>query len=167
MLNQILDHINNYFIKDVYRGEFTIEDSQIFNTLPLHDGQYFRICGSIFNDGVYQYPAYGLVDEVFEGEIWALAIPPAIISLAHEIGDWQAKYGESVVSPFQSESFGGYSYSKGSVSNGNGGSASIDWKSAFGSQLNRWRKFKTGVDPARKVELSSVNGRCNHHESLD
>ena len=53
-----------------------------------------------------------LDDEEFTGAVWALGIPKAVIQLADDIDAWRAKY-ESVnsqaMSPFQSESFGGYS----------------------------------------------------------
>ena len=47
------------------------------------------------------------------------------------------KYGEKSLSPYQSESFGGYSYTKASASNGD----QVDWKTVFRSRLNRWRKI--------------------------
>lgn len=164
MLNEVLDYLNNYFIKDAYYGEFSIVDGKLADVDFLSDGQYFKVCGSVFNDGVFQYPAYGLIDETFSGELWALAIPPAIISLAHEISDWQTKYGEAVASPFQSESFGGYSYSKGSAGSDGGSSG---WKSSFGSKLNRWRKLKMGVDVNHIPYKSSLQKGCIHHELIE
>ena len=113
MLEQVLMNIRNWFTVDggSHSGTFTIKDGCI--TLPfLADGQYFSIGGSVFNDGLHQYPATDLVDEEFSGAIWALAIPPAVVDLADEIGAWQEKNGEASASPYQSESFGGYSYSK-------------------------------------------------------
>ena len=141
MLEQILDHIHNYFIKDVYRGEYEIAANTI--NLPfLVDGQYFKIVGSIFNDGLHEYPAFNLHDETFEGEIWALAIPNAVINLSREVDDWIEKYGEQAASPYQSESFGGYSYSKKSLGNqsSNRGDA-FNWQDVFKSRLNHWRKI--------------------------
>lgn len=143
MLEQILDHIHNYFVKDVYKGEYEIVSNTI--NLPfLIDGQYFKIVGSVLNDGLYQYPSSDLQDETFKGEIWALAIPPAIIKLADEVETWVNKYGECAASPYQSESFGGYSYSKKSFGNASGnanGSDTSTWQSVFKSRLNHWRKI--------------------------
>ena len=139
MLEQVLMNIRNWFTVDggIYSGTFTIKDGGI--TLPfLADGQYFRICGSVFNDGLHQYPATDLVDEEFSGAIWALAIPPAVVDLADEIGAWQEKNGEASASPYQSESFGGYSYSKATDSASGG---SVTWQSAFRSRLNAYRKL--------------------------
>ena len=121
----------------IYSGTFTIKDGGI--TLPfLADMQYFRICGSVFNDGLHQYNVLDLVDETFTGTIWALAIPKAVIDLADEIGKWQEKNGEAASSPFSSESFGGYSYSKSTDAETGG---AVTWQSAFKQQLSAWRKI--------------------------
>ena len=139
MLEQVLMNIRNWFpVKGgIHSGTFTIKDGGI--TLPfLAYGQYFRICGSVFNDGLHQYPATDLVDEEFSGAIWELAIPPAVVDLADEIQKWQEKNGEVSVSPYQSESFGGYSYSKATDSASGG---AVTWQSAFKRQLSTWRKI--------------------------
>lgn len=139
MLEQLLRHLKNYFVAEMYFDVYKIEKGSI--TLPfLFEGQYFRIIGSVFNDGIYQYPVSTLTDEEFDGAIWALAIPPEVISLADEIKKWQEKYGESANSPYQSESFGGYSYTSKS-NNSMGGNKSFTWKDAFASRLNDWRKI--------------------------
>ena len=138
MLEQVLMNIRNWFTVDggIYSGTFTIEDGGI--TLPfLANGQYFRICGSVFNDGLHQYPEDDLVDETFNGTIWALAIPPAVVDLADEISKWQEKNGEAASGIYQSESFGGYQYSKQTESDG--GQVTV-W-SAFRKRLNQWRKL--------------------------
>lgn len=139
MLEQVLMNIRNWFTVDggIHSGTFTIKDGGI--TLPfLADGQYFRICGSVFNDGLHQYPATDLADEEFSGTIWELAIPPAVVELADEIGAWQEKNGEASASPYQSESFGGYSYSKATDSASGG---AVTWQSVFKRQLIAWRKI--------------------------
>lgn len=141
MLEQILDYIHNYFERDIVDGSFAISDGSVMLDF-LQVGQYFRICGSVFNDGVYKYPASGLIDETFTGEIWAMAVPPAVIALADEITAWIDKYGDAMNSPYQSESFGGYSYSKGSGQNSSNNSSNpADWRVVFGSRLNHWRKI--------------------------
>lgn len=142
MLEQILREIKNYFIREVWSGNFSIESGALDVDFLL-DGQYFKIQGSIFNDGVYQYPASDLKDEEFEGEIWALAVPPSVISLAEEVTDWNTANDAVIKSPYTSESFGGYSYSKASSSSrGNGESAGVTWKSVFADKLNEWRKIR-------------------------
>ena len=140
MLEEILAFIHNYFIKEIHRGMFKISDGQLLCDF-LQEGQYFRIRGSIFNDGVYQYPASDLADEVFKGEVWAMAVPPSVVDLSERISEWVTKYGDSVSSPYSSESFGGYSYQKASSGQGNAGSSSPTWQSTFAIELNRWRKI--------------------------
>lgn len=59
MLEQVLTHIHNWFrVRDgangIHPGKYIIQDGGI--ALPfLQDGQYFRICGSVFNDGLHRY----------------------------------------------------------------------------------------------------------------
>jgi hypothetical protein len=136
-MNDLCDKLNNYFEREIHTGTFTVENGSI--SLPfLLNGQYFRIVGSVLNDGVYKYPCSGLTDESFRGEVWAMGIPPAVIALLAEINEWQTKYGETVQSPYDSESFAGYSYSKSKDSKtGN----AVTWDVAFRSQLSRWRKI--------------------------
>ena len=139
MLEQVLMHLKNWFLVPggIHEGTYTIEDGGI--TLPfLVNGQYFRICGSVFNNGLHQYPASDLKVETFDGAVWALAVPQAVIELAAEIEEWQKKNGDASVSPYQSESFGGYQYSK-ATDSATGGA--VTWQSAFRSRLNAWRKL--------------------------
>jgi hypothetical protein len=143
MLEQVLRHLNNWFLVDIHRGVFTVENGSI--ALPfLLTNQYFRIVGSVLNDGLHQYPAVDLTDETFTGSVWALAVPKAVIELSVEIEAWQEKNGEAVASPYQSESFGGYSYTKRSAGIDSG--TLNGWQDAFRGRLNDWRKIK-GVGP--------------------
>lgn len=141
MLTEICAYLKNYFIKpdeDIHAGTFTIEGGSI--DLPfLLDGQYFRIVGSALNDGVWQYPASQLSDEVFMGAVWAMRVPPSLIALAAEIDDWQEANAAVINSPYQSESFGGYSYQK-KGSNAEG-AASYSWADQFAARLNPYRRL--------------------------
>lgn len=144
MLEQVLRHLNNWFLVEIHEGEFAVENGSI--TLPfLQNNQYFRVCGSVFNDGLHQYPAVDLTDETFTGTVWALAVPKAVVTLSEDIAAWEKKNGEAVLSPYASESFGGYSYTKSSGGNA-GTSAVTGWQDAFRGRLNDWRKLK-GVEP--------------------
>jgi hypothetical protein len=136
MLDEILAEIRNYFIVNVHSGKFEVIGGNLSPLDFLKDGQYFKIHGSVFNDGFYRYPESGLVDETFSGEIWALAVPPTLIALVADIEDYEKKAKENV-SPFESESFGGYSYTK--ATDGNG--SPLTWKTVFAKKLNRWRKI--------------------------
>lgn len=142
MLEQVLTHIHNWFrIRDgVHPGTYTIQDGGI--ALPfLHEGQYFRIMGSVFNDGLHCYgpKMEPLQDETFDGAVWALAIPKAVVDLAAEMAEWEAKNGAAAAGPYQSESFGGYTYSKATDSQ-TGGTVTV-W-STFRAQLNPYRKLR-------------------------
>ena len=138
MLTELCAELRNYFEVPNGRhfGTFTISDGSIAPLDFLQEGQHFRIVGSVFNDGVYQYPATSLTDEVFEGAVWAMAVPPTLIALAAEI----KAYNDSDAgkpSPFTSESFGGYAYTKATDASG----APIGWQKAFASRLAKWRKL--------------------------
>ena len=143
MLEQVLRHLNNWFLVDIHRGVFTVENGSI--TLPfLQNNQYFRVCGSVFNDGLHQYPAVDLTDETFTGTVWALAVPKAVVTLSEDIAAWEKKNGEAVACPYQRDRFVGYSYTKRSA--GNDGGALNGWQDVFRGRLNDWRKLK-GVEP--------------------
>ena len=134
MIDEICASLHNYFAVDIVPGEYTVNDGEI--TLPfLAAGQFFRVVGSVFCDGVYRCGDKLPADETFDGAIWALAIPPALDAIAAEIEEWKAKNADVLASPYQSESFGGYSYSKGT------GSDSVSWQGVFAKRLNRWRKL--------------------------
>ena len=152
LISEICDYLNNYFDMNddhealpSWRGEFSISDGEIDLTGKILNGQYFRIQNSIFNDGVHQYPATDLTDETFTGKIQAMAIPKDLIAIAGEIEEWMTKNAavdSTAMSPFNSESFAGYAYSKssGGASSGTSGNAPI-WAAAYGGRLARWRKL--------------------------
>lgn len=138
MLETILRTINNFFVVGIYEGTCVVENGGI--SLPfLVPGQYFRVFGSVLNDGVYQYPTTALRDEVFGGVIWALAIPQALIQLSYDIDEWIYQNREAVYSPYKSESFGGYSYTKADGRGGDDGTAAT-WEDVFAVQLAPYRK---------------------------
>lgn len=78
--------------------------------------------------------ASDLTDEVFDGEVWALAVPKAVIDIATEIEAWRKANPDSA---YTSESFGGYSYTTATASDG----MPARWQDAFRRRLNRWRKL--------------------------
>lgn len=137
-LTELCQELRNWFEVGMSFDTYTIENGAI--ELPLMEGQYYRIVGSVFNDGVHVYPDADLQDEVFTGAVWAMAVPPAVSTLLSEINDWVSANSKVLDSPFSSESFGGYSYSKGSGSSSSGG-GDYGWKDHFASRLNRWRKI--------------------------
>lgn len=137
MLEKILSYLNNYFeVSDEppKPEKYTISDGTL-SLDGVSDGQYIRIFGSVFNDGVYQYPLSGLTDEVFTGYVIPLAVPKAVVSLADEIGEWTKSNQPTA---YTSESFGGYSYNKATGANG----TAATWREVFASDLAPYRKMK-------------------------
>ena len=136
MLTEILAYLRNYFVVETHEDTFEI----IGGVLPLgflQKGQYFRIIGSVFNDGVYCCSEdLKLTDEIFTGKIEALAIPPDLIKLADEITAYMQS-DEAKPTALTSESFGGYSYTKATESSG----AAASWQTVFAARLRRWRKI--------------------------
>ena len=137
MLAKLLAELNNWFIvpDGIHHDIFTVEGGAL--ALPfLQDGQYFRVLGSVFNDGLYQYPFADLTDETFEGTVWALAVPKAVVELSDSIAAWQEQNGSN--GPYTSESFDGYSYTKATTSKGK----PLTWHEAFASDMKEWRKAR-------------------------
>ena len=147
-LTGLCREVNNWFERSRIHGTFNILDGALdLSTLvadgSIQDGQYFRIIGSVFNDGVHKYGASDdeLEDETFTGIVAPMAIPKDFIELFDDISAWLTQYGSDLDKPYQSESFGGYSYSlKGSLSGGSG-DAQEPWIVMFRSRLNKWRKL--------------------------
>jgi hypothetical protein len=144
MLTELCQELKNWFDRERHTGTFEIVDGNLTADF-LAEGQYFRVMGSIFNDGVHQWPTDVLRDETFTGSIWAMAIPDPVLKLAEDIDEWREKYeaaDSAAMSPFASESFGGYSYSKsGTGSSNSGGTTGGSWQTAFAPRLNAWRKI--------------------------
>ena len=151
MLSEICLYLKNWFDfnQTKYFGRFNIENDTITYLggidMDIQRGQYYRIVGSVFNDGVYQFGTEKLTDEDFTGAVWLMAVPPDVIALSKDIDDWQKKYGTTEsenMSPYQSESFGGYSYSKSSGGNSDASGSSVPtWQSVFGARLRRYKKI--------------------------
>lgn len=156
MLEQVLQHLNNWFLvpDGVHSGTFEIKGGSI--ALPfLSIGQYFRIMGSVFNDGLYCYPADGLTDEAFDGTIWALAVPKSIVTLSQEMEQWNEKNGAASTGPYQSESFGGYSYTR--ATGANGGAATVF--DAYSAQLSPYKKARETafVQPSQPLKFCGLH----------
>ena len=144
-LTELCGYLKNYFEQKKYIGDVTIADGRVSfdGDSELLDGQYIRIVGSVFNDGVYQWKTDtaipNLVDEAFNGGVWALAIPKELISVLAEITAWEAKYAGACASPMYSEtiSSNSYTYTKGNPESTKQNTAF----NTFASKLNRWKKI--------------------------
>lgn len=129
----------------IHDGEFTISGKTVTPLDFIQAGQYFRIVGSAMNDGVYCNTAEGLKDlsdETFTGAIWEMSVPRAFLALCADIDAWRTKNeaaDSANMSPYTSESFAGYSYSKSGGGSSSGGNA-VTWVSQFGYRLVPWRR---------------------------
>ena len=148
MLTEICNEIKNWFSsdKDIMFGDFSIVDGHISPPIQMQNNQYYRIIGSLLNDGVHREDDYLMDEESFNGAIWLMKIPKEILVLNDEIEEWQAKYcgiDSPAMSPYNSESFGGYSYTKsGHQSSDNSSDNECSWQSIFASRLNPYRKIR-------------------------
>ena len=125
----------NFFAKTQHCGEFTITTGGIAPLDFIAENQYFRIIGSKFNDGVYKNNPDGLgklIPEEFKGAVWSMAVPPDVIELINNISEWEQKNKTVINSPYTSESFDGYSYSK--------SEKNTSWKTQFASEINSYRR---------------------------
>lgn len=138
-LYELLRYLRNFFPGE--RWTLTNEPIQAGSiALPgLEYGDYYLVEGSKRNDGLHIQGMSDLVGDTLTGCITECRIPPDLVAIHEEINYWQSKNAEAVTSPFQSESFGGYSYTKKSGSSAGG--AADSWQSAFASRLRIWRKI--------------------------
>lgn len=154
-LTEICAFLHNYFPPKskkldksyIHKGTFTISGSSITPLDFILENQYFCIIGSALNDGVYQNTSdLQLSPETFTGEMHEMAVPPAFLEVCKDIEEWR-KTNEAPdspnLSPYTSESFAGYSYSKGGGGNGSNGTGNaVTWQSQFAARLSPWRKLK-------------------------
>lgn len=150
MLTEICAEIKNYFTHkdDIHIGDFSISDGAVVPSIDFPT-DYIRIVGSRKNDGVHVFgeEGWGLVDEgQFHGAVWIMSPPADFLALVAEIEAWQEANGKAdsaAMSPFQSESFGGYSYSKGGGGSSTPGKSSVPtWQSTYASRLNIYRRIR-------------------------
>lgn len=106
MISELCAELRNYFLRDyvnpeqyMHSGSFVIANGEMQSLPFLKFGQYYRIVGSTFNDGVHKYSANHrgtedsetLIDEEFEGTIWEMFVPKEVVDLSAEIQDWVSK----------------------------------------------------------------------------
>lgn len=134
----VMRRVRNFFERERIDGTFTISGGMLE---PLPDAPYIAISGSAWHDGVF--PAGTLPetghDEQFDGKVWGLHPPSDFLAMCESISEYDAK---NPVGAYQSESFGGYSYTRGNV----GGTAGDGWEAAFAGQLAPYRRMFTEVD---------------------
>ena len=151
LLEQVLWHIHNWFPRETVKGSCSIVGGSLPASFEdeMLEGQWYRIEGRYLNDGLHQHPADDLEDEDFDATITLLSIPKALLNLVEEIEEWVDDNAEADRAArkgvYQSESFGGYTYTRRADTrsqSGSGTSPSLTgWKAAFAADLNAWRKI--------------------------
>lgn len=145
MLTEICQYLRNWFERDRLTGRFVVLGGTITyadgTVLSILEGQYYRVVGSVFNDGVHQYGETLTDEPEFVGAVWLMAVPPDFLAMVHEIESWAEENANAINSPYNSESFGGYSYTVRTSTSGTDGDSGITWQNQFKSRLNPWRKI--------------------------
>lgn len=141
MLSELCLELKNWFDRGQPHtsGKIEIRNGALFTPCDLKPNQYFRIVGSTFNDGIYQFPTTSLDDETFDGAVWGMAIPKDFLNLVDDINKFNAKVEEMalVEKGYASESFGGYSYTL----SASAPAMMVEWQNRINRRLNCYRKL--------------------------
>lgn len=135
-VEKVMDGIHNWFSRGCVYGTYEVQEGAI-DCPDLAPGQFYRIVGSTFNDGLHKEDVHDLAPETFTGKIYLLAVPKGFLDLCDEIEAWEENNAKVLDGPFKSESFGGYSYTIAQDSSG----SPAGWSTHFSKALNRWRKL--------------------------
>ena len=151
LLFEVCQYLHNWFepqdgaeMTGRFIGRCSIDGGKLYcdgEEIVPKNGQYFRLIGSM-QDDVYKYPAI-LADEEWSGAVWLMNPPAGVLAILQEMQDWQAKHADALTGPYQSESFGGYTYSlkSGTSASGQADNSAGSWQGVFKSRLNEWRKL--------------------------
>ena len=146
MLTEICAYLHNYFDYERHSGEISIVNGVIScngEEITLEEGQYFALFRVSNPIGVFKH-GDTLKDRTFHGAVWLMDVPEGVIQADTWAKTWMQKNGGADSennSAFTSESFGGYSYSKGSNSKGKVGASIFD-NAQFAAMLSPYRKIK-------------------------
>ena len=144
MLTEICQYLHNYFDYERHFGDISIVGHEVFcngKLLEIESGQYFALFRHRIPLGVFQKK--DLTDKSFTGAVWLMDVPKAILDADAWADAWKANNmaaGSQTNSVYQSESFGGYSYSKGTNSKGKVGASIFD-NAQFAAMLAPYRKL--------------------------
>lgn len=139
-VKEICDYLNNYFVDEIHEKTFVIENGVLdLSGITILNNQFFKIEDSVLNDGIYQNPCDSLSDETFDGAVITMKIPPDVLDVAEESMEWEKDNSKFLQSPMQSESFGGYSYTKASSSLS--ASGQVSWRDVFVDRLKAYKKL--------------------------
>jgi hypothetical protein len=146
-MGELCAECRNWHKPEIYTGEFRVINGVLEPVPFIPGGAYIRIVGSTFNDGVWKYPHGDFADETFRGAVWLMHVPVDFENLLDDINAWEKNNAknvervteEVVASPFTSESFAGYTYTRKTGI----GDIPTTWKDprlGFSARLNAWRK---------------------------
>lgn len=144
MLTEICQYLHNYFDYERHYGDISIIGQSVFcdgKEIDIESGQYFALFRNRIPLGVFQKSE--LTDKSFTGSVWLMDVPKAITDADAWAETWKANNmaaGSEANSVYQSESFGGYSYSKGNNSKGKVGASIFD-NAQFAAMLAPYRKL--------------------------
>lgn len=148
----VMRQCNNYFETGYRATNYSISGGVLSPSDALRPGMWIYISGSFFWDGVWRVgegwsvdegwkldgAGDGMPDDTFYGRVYFLAPPHEFLALCEEITAYAEK---AAVSPYQSESFGEYSYTKAQGKNG----GILGWQEAFADRLRPYRRMFTEV----------------------
>ena len=146
---EVMRYCANFFEHGYIDADFTVSEDGVLSPIDgIVSGQYVAVQGSTLHDGVYRIEG-GRLDagsafvpaEVFSGRIWLLHPPADFLNVCRMVEAFENASGK-VNGPFQSESFGAYSYTRASGANG----GLLTWQEAFSSRLRPYVKMFTEVD---------------------
>lgn len=151
MLTEICAHLKNYFDYSRFYGDISISGGAVSCRgvqIDMDEGQYFALFRPHYCLGIFRYGDELEDRTVKNGSVWLMDIPPAIFAAIEWAEKWNELNGgadSAANSPFQSESFGGYSYSKGSTYK--------DADSAIGASVFDQAQFKAMLSPYQKMRV--------------
>lgn len=123
---------------DYIWNTFNFEEDVVANQTNILDGlaphQYYKIEGSIFNDGVHE-AVESLTPEKFYGKVQPMRVPKVFVELAKKITAYDEKLPSGGV--YVSQSFNGWS---GTMATGTDG-LPADGCTRYRREINQWRKL--------------------------
>lgn len=144
MLTEICAYLKNYFDYERCIGTIKIAGGAITcdeEPVAIENGQHFALFRDRYCLGVYK-AGEEIPDKTFTGAVWLMDVPDAIKKADDWAEEWNQKNGSAAANgPFQSESFGGYSYTKGNSATGGIGSGVFD-QAAFKAMLAPYKKIR-------------------------
>lgn len=142
----VMRHVNNFFETGYRATTYSISGGILSPNDVLRPGMWIYISGSFFWDGVWKIgegwklegAPENAADDTFVGRVYFLAPPADFLALCDEIAEYNEK---NAVSPYQSESFGEYSYTRATGKDG----GVLGWQQAFADRLRPFRRMFTEV----------------------